>query len=507
MDGSWTSTVWPRYNGQAGVELSYSPNSLRTKIEAGLDDVRKVTIITSAAYDVTGRDKKINGLFKFILPYKDWNCELKVDHINNWESLQSNATVKYGTSQQPSMASLDIGLKKESSRPLSIVGEARLKYPGREMSITESLTERAPREYYNNFNIQVQRGVQANIISTYKMLARHEMTNEINIPNMEPIRLNGHLSPNLKNMQARVDVGYRGKTYLADASWQHRGTLSAFNTRASAELGFAGYTAGVSGEVSRRDMEFTGSVEAKLNQDKRIAVSAQVTASLMTPKFMTRVEWPQNFVQLAGSGKYEHRGWYSTTNDLEGSLRLTSSLSQFEDLSISFVHDQSASNFKTNGEVSWAANKKISGELSADKTKATFTVTTPYDGYRSVKAETTYSSRGLSGNFNAKVEWDNRQMTLLLTGDANQPSRLISARIQFISPFNGFEQLSANFRHTGNGPTYQTTADVSWARGRQVSLAINMNHQRNGYTLTNRGDIVISTPFNGYRSNKLSWNH
>jgi hypothetical protein len=378
MDGSWTSTVWPRYNGQAGVELSYSPNSIRTKIEAGVDDVRKVTIITSAAYDVTGRDKKINGLFKFMLPYKDWNYELKLDHINNWESLQSNATVKYGTSQELQMASVDIGLKKESSRPLSVIGEARLKYPGREMSITDTLTERAPREYYNVLNVQVQRGVTANVVSTYKMMPRHEMTNEITVPNRQPIRINGHLQPNLRNMQARVDVQYQGKTYLLDASWLHRGNLNAFNTRGNAEFGYAGYTAGLSTEVSRRDSEFTGSLEAKLNQDKRIAVTAQVTASLLTPRFQTRIEWPQNFLQITGSGKYEHRGWYSTTNDLEGSLKLTSSLLGIEDLGLKFVHDQSANNFKTSGEISWAANRKISGELSADRSKATLTLSTPF---------------------------------------------------------------------------------------------------------------------------------
>jgi hypothetical protein len=67
---SWTSSLWPRYNGQAGVEVSYSANSVRTKIEAGLDDMRKVTIITSGAYDFYGRDKKFNGFVKFMLPYK-----------------------------------------------------------------------------------------------------------------------------------------------------------------------------------------------------------------------------------------------------------------------------------------------------------------------------------------------------------------------------------------------------------------------------------------------------
>jgi len=62
--------MWPSYNGETSFEVSFSPNSLRTKIEAGLDNIRKVTVFVTSAYDITGREKKINGLVKFTLPYK-----------------------------------------------------------------------------------------------------------------------------------------------------------------------------------------------------------------------------------------------------------------------------------------------------------------------------------------------------------------------------------------------------------------------------------------------------
>ena len=67
---SWTSSVWPNYNGQAGIELQYSANSVRTRIDAGLDNVRKVTIIGSGAHDFVGRDKKFNALAQIVAPYK-----------------------------------------------------------------------------------------------------------------------------------------------------------------------------------------------------------------------------------------------------------------------------------------------------------------------------------------------------------------------------------------------------------------------------------------------------
>jgi len=67
---SWTTTIWPSYNGQTSFEISFSPNSFRTKIESGLDDVRKVAVFVTSAYDITGREKKINGLAKLAVPYK-----------------------------------------------------------------------------------------------------------------------------------------------------------------------------------------------------------------------------------------------------------------------------------------------------------------------------------------------------------------------------------------------------------------------------------------------------
>jgi len=62
--------VWPSYNGETSFELSFSPNSFRTKMEAGFDSVRKVSVFVTSAYDITGREKKVNGLVKFTVPYK-----------------------------------------------------------------------------------------------------------------------------------------------------------------------------------------------------------------------------------------------------------------------------------------------------------------------------------------------------------------------------------------------------------------------------------------------------
>jgi len=393
---------------------------------------------------------------------------VKLDHVNSGNLLLSNATVKYGSVRQQSTASLDIGLRRQSRHPLSIIGDGKLVYGSREWNVAQQLTERAPREYFSILRVSLPTGTVANVASSYKMSPRHEFTNDITVTNMQPIRINGHLNPVLKNMQARIDIGYEGQSFLVDASWMHRGSASAFNTRGSAEVSIDGHTAGLSAELSRRNEQFTASIETKYNQDKRIALSSQITASMLTPRFLIRVDWPRNYFAMAGSGKYNPQGWYSTNSDLEGTIQVTSSLPRFEELGTNFVFDHNTNGFKANGEIIWATNRKIAAVLTVEQAKAALTLSTPFRGYQSIKVESTYSVRGISGTVNTRVQWDGRQISLLLQGDAIQPSRSVTGKVLFSSPFAGLESLSTNFRYRVNGATRRTFADFSWSRGKQV---------------------------------------
>jgi len=370
--------------------------------------------------------------------------------------------------RQQSTASVDLGLRRQSRHPVNIIGDGKLTYEGREWSSMLQLTERAPRDYMSQLSVRLPSGTQADIASTYKMSHRHEFTNDISVTDMQPIRINGHLRPLLENMQARIDVGYEGRTYMADASWMNRGTGRAFNTRASAELDIAGRTAGLSAELNRRNEQFTVNIETKYNQDKRVALSTQITAAPRTPRLTVRLDWPQNFFAVAASGRCE----MGTSGEAEGSFRVTSSLPRLEELGASFSHNRKRNGLRSIGEVTWAADRKINAVLTLEQGKATVVMSTPFRGYQSVKVESTYNARGASGTFTSRLQWDGRQIYLLLQGDANQPDRLVTGRAQFASPFRGLASLSANFQHRVSGATRRTNADFSWARGKQVTLSV-----------------------------------
>jgi hypothetical protein len=447
MDGSWTTTMWPQYNGNFVAEEQYSPTSLRSRIEAGFDSVRKITIVQSGAFDFTGNDKKFNGLIKLELPYRNWNYEMKLDHIHNANLLQSNGSVKCDVNKEHT---IDIGVKREDTKYLSGVAEATFKMAGRSpITLTNTLIEKTPREFHNTLNV-AGHGRSVRAISTYKMGQRHELTTDVQATGLEPLSIKGHLNPNAKNMQARAEVKYGQSEYMTDLSWLHRGTASGFNSRAGLEVGYPNRNYGVSGEVTKRNQDYSATVEAMGGPSRKISFTGQVTATPSAPKAELRFEWPGNFVAVSGVAKYETQGWLQTTNDLDASLKVTSSLQGLEEVGASVKIDVSPDAFKSNGEVVWATNRKITGDFSYDKTKAALNLVTPFQGYRTIKADSTYQLRGRTLTSTTRLQWESNQISV-----------------------------------TGSATT-----------------------QRGGtYSLMSNGDVTVTTPWRGYRQSKLSWKH
>jgi hypothetical protein len=505
-DCSWTSTLWPQYNGQSSIELQYSANSVRTKFDCGLDDIRKVTIVTSGAYDFVGIDKKFNGYAQLLVPYKDWSYDLKVDHSNNWESLETSAVAHYGGHRSQQTVSADVNLRKEGERPLSVVGSANLRFPGRELRISETLTERAPREYANNMVLQWQSGERITIESTYKMHPRHEFTTNIESYGLRtPITISGHLLPNPRNAQARAEVGYDGKTYLVDGNFVARGSDQQFNARASGQVMYAGQGATAAAEMNRRDREIGASVEVTTTANRRYTASSAITASMTAPRLQTRVEWPgRNFVEIVGTGRYEDRA-----SDVEGRVKMTSSVEPIQIIEIGVVHDKNyRGGIKTNADITWAPSKKITGELTAGRSQAAVALTTPFDGYRSISGDLSYSRSGLSGQLDSSVQWDGgRRMTLNMQGDINQPDRRVMGKVAVTTPFQGYESIAANVEHTIDGSTHSTNADLTFAPRKQIALTMRMNHRRSGYYINNSGELTLTTPFDFMRTTRSNWQH
>ena len=444
-DGSWSTTMWPRYNGRFEYKKAYSANSMRTTFDAGFDAVRKITIVQSGAYDFNGVDKKLNAEVKIELPYYRVNYETKINHIHNWDLLQSNATIKYDENREHS---LDIGFKKDTQRYLNAVAEAKLKLAGREpMMFTNTLIERAPRQYHNRLSIDAA-GRSLSAMGLYKMAQRHELNADIQATGYEPISISGHLNPNLKNVQAKIDLKYGRRNYMTDINWLYREGPGAFNARAGVEIGYLGKKYGLSGDMSKVNHNISANIQVLCGLDRRVSVSTKISADRYKPEFQTRIQWPQNFVDVLATGKYSSQ--QSRSSEHEGILKITTGFQNYEELGGNLKVESSPETMKSSGQVIWGRQKKISGDLTYGRGRVDLNLVTPFQGYRTVKANAAYNKRGSTYDITGGAEWESNRLS---------------------------------------------------ATGR-------MTHERgNGLSTTNQGELTLRGPWDGMREAKLTWRH
>lgn len=443
-DGSWSTTMWPRYNGRFEFKKAYSVNSIRTTFDAGFDAVRKITIVQSGAYDFNGVDKKLNAEVKVELPYYRINYETKLNHINNWDMLQSNATVKYDENMEHK---LDIGFKKDNQRYLNALAEAKLKLAGREpMMFTNTLIERAPRQYHNRLNAEVA-GRSLSAIGLYKMGQRHELNADIQATGYEPISISAHLNPNLKNVQAKLDLKYGRRSYMTDVNWLYREGPGGFSARAGVEVGYLSKKYGLTGDLIKNNNNITASLQALCGLDRKVSITTRIHLSRQSPEFLTRVQWPQNFIEVVAAAKMPPP---SRTQENEVMLKISTGFQNYEELGGNIKTEMSPDNVRLSGQVMWGRGKRISGDVSYGRSRADLNINTPFNGYRTIRANAAYSKRGTTYDITGTAECESSRM----------------------------------------------------------NIAGRMTHERGGgASVTNHGELTISGPWQRMREAKVTWRH
>ncbi|ELU04621.1 hypothetical protein CAPTEDRAFT_222921 [Capitella teleta] len=512
LDSAWRTSYWPRYDGEVSVDVSLGKNAMSADIQAGLDNVRKIVFTQAATYEIGANAATVDGTARLQFPLKHIDYEVKLDHMHNTVELKSAGAVKAG---EQDLGSLDLGLKRESTIPLKMSGEAKLLYPGREMAWTQSIEEKNPKEYHHNLDIQLQKYENVRLESVYKMTPIHDLSATLTIPDFEPMSLNARLNPDLSNLMTHIDTTFLGNTYLVEVSNILRGNYAPnFSIKNGLSLQWPGRQIDAKTQVSRRAQVLSVSGETSWEADSKVTVNGQMTMDKQTPAMQMKVTWPQNFASVEFEGVYQEQEWYTTNNDMQAKVRFTSGFPGFEDLSASIEHDLTTKGVKTEVEASWDSNKKVNVEFILKKLigfkqiESILKIGTPFVGYRMFKGELAYNLGANTFESTTKAQWENRVSQLEFNGEISlTPQRLISGVMTFTSPYNGFESITATLRHTDNGRTFNSNFETQWSPSQRISTQFQMTHFRRGYEMKNNGEMVITTPFHGYRQSKLTWNH
>ena len=438
-----------------------------------------------------------------------------MEFIRNPNQLKTLVNVRYAPNEE---GTGEINIQRHSSSPLRMTSEAKLIYPGRDVLITATTEETGNKEYRNEFAMELEKYETIRVTSTYKMLPRHELNADIIMPGYELINIKSHLNPDMRNMQAHGELNLPDRQYVLYSNWMHRGNRANFNTRTDMGVSWPQRKVTLEGSASREGDVVTTALECKWdaerNPDRKVSVNGHVTITKAEPEIQMNVMvYPSHFVDIDASGKYETGGWYRSESDLEGRVHLRTSFQGFEDTSASFKHDRTPTEYKTEGEVAWAPRRKISGNFDIkkirnwNKIEAILDLNTPFEGARTLKTEAAYTLKKNSFDGNANVQWEQNSLQVASNMEVDLESHKVEGDITFRSPFRNAEELAASVRYNDDGSQYTSSMEVSWAPDQKITAAFNMEHTKSGPALTNAGDASLATPFTGFRSSKIVWQH
>jgi hypothetical protein len=400
-----------------------------------------------------------------------------------------------------------------SFRPLKLDGDFKMKYPGGEIIVEHNVDERPNSEYVNKLNVQFDKNSRVEVNGVYKMKPRHEVNADISLPGYEKINFQGYVNPNPKNLQSRAEVTMGKRKYSTEFNY----LLESTKFSSDAKVVYPSRTVTLTTELTKTGQVYSGSVTTKWDAEKddakKMTIGGQVTVSSQTPAMQVNIEWyPKQFINFASNGKIEKGNWHKTTKDIEGKMQLKTSFKGVEDISGSFLFDNSNDvAFKVNGEVSWAPNKKLGSDFEIkfgeQDTTVTINAKTPFAGYKTMKLVTGYVFAMPKKQFDTNFEasWESKKITFTTSTLFDIKQRNFAERITLATPFAGYELAEISIRHKDNGATFNSNLDITWPKAKKVSAAFKMDHQLTGSVFSNKGEISLMGPFQVFKAAKTAW--
>lgn len=439
--------------------------------------------------------------------------EANIEHQHRANKIDSKASFKYGTKE--AVAALLVA--RENVKPLRTRVSASLRYPGREMSLLQTIRENPAKQYHQMLTVNLDKYQKATVAGVYTMGAPHKLTVDVQLPAMSPIHAEGLLNPVLKNFAGAAQVTYAAnQRYSVAANLNTKGKFAdAFNANGKFELIYPARQVNLDGSASWRGAEYKATLKTQLDADadKTVTVIAAMTASQQTPKMAVSVQMPGNqFVDIKANGDYPPQAAYSGYGDMSGAIDMTSSYAGFEAIGAAFKVDRvDAEQMKTSGQVSWAKGKKVKADLStkiADMANvdSTLVVRTPFPGFRSNRLEVNYKMpKGNQLEAMAKAQWERKAVEMKMNGIANMARRMLKGDIALTTPWRHYEDLKANVDYSYNGPIVSAAAAASWANNQAIRADLTLNIP--GGIANVDGKLTVATPFGGYEKTELTAKH
>ena len=181
--------------------------------------------------------------------------------------------------------------------PLKTLIEVRFDGPGRHHLLKDTVVETSTGSYDHDLILDLSTEYKIRVDSTIKRLPRPEVTAQITIPNIKPIRVDAFISPELTDFTSSAKVFYGSDEYSTAAGWKFTKTGSTLNSDANFQVIYPERTVQAKSKLtsSRRSAmsELEIKWDAKKDSSKRFMIKSESSRSSdgKSPRMNVRAEW------------------------------------------------------------------------------------------------------------------------------------------------------------------------------------------------------------------------
>ena len=264
---------------------------------------------------------------------------MNTNNVLNSEEISSVVKVQYDTGKE---GNAELSLKRHKrGEPVKMSAEAKLHYPGREMSYLHTIEMTAPRTYEHKLNLQLDAYTKFEIDSIVKTAPRLELQGTIKTPLADPITVQGHVKPELFDFESLLYVRMAGQPHSLEVQWKHNPTRNGFSTTADVDFLYHEMKVTADAQLTKRGSTLTTKMETKWDalrdERKKVSISGELEATSTPTMQIKATWWPREFVEINGNFKNEKPGYWSNYGDLEGHLTVKSSIRWVVDFNSPFI--------------------------------------------------------------------------------------------------------------------------------------------------------------------------
>ncbi|KAJ8307373.1 hypothetical protein KUTeg_015457 [Tegillarca granosa] len=384
----------PEYNFQIASSMSHNKKHSEGSMEITYgankkDRTKRLFISTSVTPKLAWKSSNLKSDFQIQHPASGIDMHVRIGHKHDKKSVDSSIIFEYGNKKS---ISTSLRLKNKSKALTSITASLSLAYPGKEIVISNDLTENNKNDFTHEISIQTAKNIRSAMRTNLRRPSRteYEVSTDIQVVGMKRVSLAGQLNIDPKNFLAQLEKGNERYVvryvtqYTENEGLIFNGELQYPSRRITAEI-----------EGRKKNPVYNGRIDIKWNADKNEKDRLQLNAKTMY-EGMENIEssisltYPTNTLTLnlkhVGGKKYVSHfdmKWDTSkvivldttfgikeaknSKQVKGTLKMSSPFRGFRSVAIDSTTQVDSSRYTTNMNINWKPIRRISATVTMKK--------------------------------------------------------------------------------------------------------------------------------------------